>query len=61
MLSLGLQSLTSFVTFKDAQKLQARRLEIGQLVSCRIKEMGENGRTCVVTLGRGEIIGSSVS
>lgn len=60
VLNLGLPSLTSFVSFKEAKKLQPTRLQIGQLVSCRVKEMGENGRTCTVTVGRAEVTGSTV-
>lgn len=60
ILFLGLPSLTSFLSFKEAKKLQEKRLEVGQLVSCRVKDIGENGRTCNVTVGRAEVIGSSV-
>jgi len=61
ILSLGLPSLTSFLPFKEAKRLQPTRLEVGQLVACRIKDVSENGRTCNVTVGRAEVVGSSVS
>lgn len=61
ILSLGLPSIDSFVSFKEAKKLQPTRLEIGSVIGCRVKEMSENGRTCTVTVGRPEVIGSTVS
>lgn len=60
ILSLGLPSLTSFLSFKEAKKLQDERLKVGQLITCRVKDVSENGRTCNVTIGRAEVIGSSV-
>ncbi|KAK4705134.1 rRNA biogenesis protein RRP5, partial [Phenoliferia sp. Uapishka_3] len=61
ILSLGLPSLTSFLTFKDAKKLQPTRLEVGQIIACRIKDVSENGRTCNVTVGKADVTGSILS
>ncbi|KAL8286763.1 hypothetical protein RQP46_004291 [Phenoliferia psychrophenolica] len=61
ILSLGLPSLTSFLPFKEAKKLQPTRLEVGQIVACRIKDVSENGRTCNVTVGKADVTGSLLS
>ncbi|KAI5476893.1 hypothetical protein MNV49_007065 [Pseudohyphozyma bogoriensis] len=61
VLSLGLPSLSSFLPFKEALKLQPRKLEVGQLIGCRIKEVNENGKTCTVAVGRAEVINSTLS
>jgi len=61
ILSLGLESLTSFLPFKEAKKLQDRALQVGQIVACRIKDVNENGKTCNVTVGRAEVTGSALA
>ena len=56
-----LPSLTSFLSFNQAKKLQPTRLEVGQVFACRVKEMSQNGKTCTVTAERAEVVGSVVS
>ncbi|GAA5875823.1 hypothetical protein JCM1840_003525 [Sporobolomyces johnsonii] len=60
-LSFGLPSLQSFISFEDAKKQTGlKRLEVGQVLQCRIKKMNENERTCTVTLEQADVAGSTL-
>ncbi|KDE07886.1 hypothetical protein MVLG_01797 [Microbotryum lychnidis-dioicae p1A1 Lamole] len=61
ILALGVDSMSSFLPFENAQKLQPSPLSQGQVISCRIKDVNENGRTCTVTVGEAEVTGSTVT
>jgi rRNA biogenesis protein RRP5 len=61
-LSFGLPSLQSFISFSDAKKQSGlKRLEIGQVLLCRIKKMNDNERTCTVSIDQSEVAASTVS
>ncbi|GAA5993423.1 hypothetical protein JCM5350_006876 [Sporobolomyces pararoseus] len=60
-LSFGLPSLQSFISFNDAKKQSGlKRLEIGQVLLCRIKKMNDNERTCTVSIDQSEIAASTL-
>ncbi|GAA5941768.1 Rrp5p [Sporobolomyces koalae] len=60
-LSFGLPSLQSFISFEDAKKQSGlKRLEIGQVLLCRIKKMNENERTCTVSIDQNEVAASTL-
>ncbi|GAA6018426.1 hypothetical protein JCM11491_006993 [Sporobolomyces phaffii] len=60
-LSFGLPSLQSFISFSDAKKQTGlKRLEIGQVLLCRIKKMNDNERTCTVSIDQTEVAASTL-
>ncbi|GAA5904744.1 Rrp5p [Sporobolomyces salmoneus] len=60
-LSFGLPSLQSFISFSDAKKQSGlKRLEIGQVLLCRIKKMNDNERTCTVSIDQTELAASTL-
>ncbi|KAK4057764.1 rRNA biogenesis protein rrp5 [Microbotryomycetes sp. JL221] len=61
VMSFGLPSMASFLSLKDATKLQHEPLEVGQVVVCRIKSISENGRTSTVSVDPVEVRNSSVT
>ncbi|KAM0751109.1 hypothetical protein T439DRAFT_301042 [Meredithblackwellia eburnea MCA 4105] len=64
ILSFGVQSLSSFLKFKDTKnqlRASTSKLHVGQVLACRIKDVSENGRTCNVSVDPVEVAGSTLS
>ncbi|KAM0789071.1 hypothetical protein ACM66B_003134 [Microbotryomycetes sp. NB124-2] len=60
-MSFGLPTMASFLSFEDAAKLQKGPLEQGQVLSCRIKSVSENGRTSTVSVHPTEVTNSVIT